>query len=99
MRIIFIFAWLRINGKGVRSVYSEEELIARVSTIVRRELCLTDANFSMEHRLEDLPMDSLEYVSIIQTLRNEIGEIDEEDARDALTIGDLVRALRGRAVA
>jgi acyl carrier protein len=44
-------------------------------------------------RLEHLPMDSLEYVHILQTIRTELGPIDEIEAQNCETVSELAEAI------
>ena len=43
--------------------------------------------------IEDLEIDSLDFIELLQTIRAEIGEVDEKLAMKARTLGDLMAAI------
>jgi len=65
-----------------------------VTAIVARDSGAT--NVVLETPLKTLGLDSLEFMQLIITLREEAGEISDEQVARVETVEDLVRAIEGK---
>jgi acyl carrier protein len=64
----------------------------KILLLIRRETGIEDVTDST--RIEALGIDSLEFVSILQEIRNRIGKVSTKDAVEAGTVGELIAAVR-----
>jgi acyl carrier protein len=62
-----------------------------VAALIERDLAVTVEDGTP---LTGLPMDSLDFVALLQAIRQEIGDISDDDAMRCNTVGDLARAVR-----
>jgi len=69
-------------------------LAMKVTAIVARDSGAT--NVVLETPLKTLGLDSLEFMQLIITLREEAGEISDEQVARVETVEDLVRAIEGK---
>lgn len=67
--------------------------LEKVKQIIAEELGCE--NVSGETTLEDLGVDSLEFVSLMQAIGRELGEIPEEKWAQIETVGDIADLLNG----
>jgi acyl carrier protein len=67
--------------------------LQRVIKILAEQAGASENDFSASTRLEDVGIDSLEYVDFIGTLRHEIKDVRGEVLMSAQTLGDLALAL------
>lgn len=63
----------------------------KLISIIERENDCTGVTESST--FESLGLDSLDFILIINEIRNEIGPISDADARKCETVGDLLRAI------
>lgn len=68
-------------------------MIYKVIAIVARELGRAPEGISPFTRLDELGMDSLDFVSLILCIKTEIGEIPEEQITNLETVEDIAKAL------
>lgn len=71
---------------------TEQEILAKVKTIIKNELSIEPEKITMEASLaDDLQCDSLDAVTLVMDLEDEFGlKIDDESAQKLKTVGDLV---------
>jgi acyl carrier protein len=69
-------------------------MMLRVIAIVARELGVEPQTISPHTRLDELGMDSLDFVSLLQCINVEIGEIPEDQVTNLETIEDIAKAIK-----
>jgi acyl carrier protein len=69
-------------------------MLHKVRAIIAEELGVPIGAISDETRLDELPMDSLEFTEIVLRIKNEIGDIPEDEIGNCETVGQLGRAIQ-----
>lgn len=80
-----------METSSVSGILSKEE---KVIAIVARETCSAAEEITLSTRLEEIGVDSLEFLNLIICIKQEVGEIPENLYHLLNTVGDIVLAIR-----